>query len=167
MAFKTTMAIIGAASHTGAAIAKSMAASYHLLLMDSTEQKLIELHKAIMEDKDDAAIDTLLCCKEASWEADAIVVAVDGVQLTSVAQKIKEVTTCKPVIHFTTDGCEAGVLQQMLPHANVVNVWLSRSVHATGSINDAIVQGTNVEALEVARTILLKLGCETKTSERV
>lgn len=158
MAHKITMAIIGAATSTGTAIAKSMAASYYLILMDKAADKLTALQSEIKSADYDFVIDTLQCCKEASWEADVIVVAVDSDQLVPVAHKIKEVTTCKPVIHFTNSDDETAALQPLLPHANVVSVWLGKP---TGESNnrDATLHGTNREAQEIARKILSKLGC--------
>ncbi len=164
MAYKKSLAIIGAATHTGAAVARSMFASYRLLLMDSSAEMLASLEQQILHLNKSAEVEAVLCSKEASWEADIIVVAVNKEQLQAVAEKVKDVTTCKPVVHFISDTGDTTDLQTLLPHAKVVDVWLSNPLNTTAEQTDAVVRGTDAEALATAQEILTQTGCQSSAA---
>lgn len=151
---KQTVAIIGAATPTGNRVAKALAADSLLLLIDSNEQAVIDLATAVRSQHGGAA-EPITCCKEASWEADAIVVTVAEAAVPAIAEKIKAVTTCKPVVHFA--GSEGASLLPLLPHAKVVTVWLSSRAGSTQL--SAFVQGSDAEATALAAKILSALGC--------
>lgn len=150
---KNTVAIIGAASKTGKVIARSIAPSFRLLLMDTAQSDLVEL-KAHLEEVKDREIDILECSKDASWEADIIVVVKEGEELKAVALKMKEVTTCKTVIHYTYDEKAVDHLQQLLPNAKVVTVLLNVPLAVTYQAHmKGFLHGKDDESLEVAKKI--------------
>ncbi len=101
-----------------------------------------------------AEVDVLHCCKNASWEADIIVVANDGEALNEIAVKMDEVSNCKTVLHFTYRKEDINTLQQLLPHAKVVTI-LSSPPFA-----DAFIRGTDKEAIETAKTIVAAMACQ-------
>ncbi len=160
MASKKNMAIIGVASAWGMTIAEAMAASYDLLLMDTACKELTAFINRLRHERTASTIEILECCREASWEADVIVVTVSMEQLPAIAEKIREVTTRKPVIHFTSVEADAGRLQTLLPHANVIDVVFGYAAQEVGIQQDAWIRGNDEEALKVTREILAKSFCK-------
>jgi ketopantoate reductase len=155
MAYKHTLALIGAASPTGTLLASRLADRYRLLLMDSDLSLLAALQETIRLQHPRADMEVLNCCKDASWEADIVVISVADDQLETIADRIREVTTCKTVIQFTTDAACTSTLQQRLPHANVITVVLS----GNDTNPTAVVYGTHPEALQTTASLLIILGC--------
>lgn len=150
MAYKNTVAIIGATTAVGILIARSIAANYRLLLMDTNQPQLDLLQAGILAVDKTAEVDILHCCKNASWEADIIVVADDGQGLDELAVKMHEVSNCKTVLHFTSDPDHQGKLQQHLPHAKVVSI-VSGQLFTDA---DALMHGADEEAKKTAMTIV-------------
>ena len=131
MATRKFLAIIGANSKIGTLLAERMAPTYDLLLMDNSSDELMALTNSISLQQPATNINSLACCREASWEADVIVVVAAMEQLPAIGEKIKEVTNRKPVIHFSPAGAATTTLQQLLPHANVVVVELEAAASIT------------------------------------
>jgi len=148
------MAIIGANSKIGTLLAERMAPMYDLLLMDSSSDELMALINSIRLQQPATNINILACCREASWEADVIVVAAAMEQLPAIAEKIKEVTNRKPVIHFSPAGSATTTLQQLLPHANVVVAELETDASTDGLQKVVRLGGVDKEALKLAGEIL-------------
>ncbi len=159
MAHKQTVALIGAASTTGKAIAAHLAAMYRLLLMDAGTNDLEALQNAIAAANNQADTEVVTCCKDASWEADIIVVANDGEGIQELAETMKEVATCKPVIHFTTNDNLLAYLQPLLPYAGVVAVLLSQPFNMAHTSGGALIHGNDAEALSIAKEMLIAIGC--------
>lgn len=149
MAHKNTLAILGATTTVGTIIAKSIAAHYRLLLMDASQRQLALL-LADVEKNDGAEVCIINCCKDASWEADVIIVAVENTALIGVAEKIKEVTTCKSVIYFT-DNNDIEKLQKLLPNAAVVTVVIPNSFT---NVKPLEVYGDDVQTIDIANQIV-------------
>jgi len=154
MATRKNMAIIGANSKIGTLLAERMAPMYDLLLMDSSSDELMALINSIRLQQPATNINILACCREASWEADVIVVAAAMEQLPAIAEKIKEVTNRKPVIHFSPAGSATTTLQQLLPHANVVVAELETDASTDGLQKVVRLGGVDKEALKLAGEIL-------------
>ena len=154
MATRKIMAIIGANSKIGTLLAERMAPMYDLLLMDSSSDELMALINSIRLQQPATNINILACCREASWEADVIVVAAAMEQLPAIAEKIKEVTNRKPVIHFSPAGSATTTLQQLLPHANVVVAELETDASTDGLQKVVRLGGVDKEALKLAGEIL-------------
>jgi hypothetical protein len=157
MALKNTVAIIGACSTIGTLVAKSIAADYRLLLMDEAQSELVTLQGNIEEAQQDAEVDILNCCKDASWEADIIVVANEGTGLHELAVKMKEVSTCKIVLHFTTAESGIDVLQHLLPHAKVATILISEPFDDTNA--SAFIHGLDNEAIDIAKMMVAAISC--------
>jgi len=111
-----------------------------------------------------AEVDILNCCKDASWEADSIVVANQGESVEEVALKMQEVTNCKTVLHFISHENDINKLQQLLPHAKVVSIILSQPGGA-GIGSSAFIHGTDTEATDTAKTMILAMGCKHQTPQ--
>ena len=156
MATRKIMAIIGANSKIGTLLAERMAPTYDLLLMDSSSDELMELTNSIRLQQPNTNINSLACCREASWEADVIVVVAAMEQLPAIAEKIKEVTNRKPVIHFSPAGAATTTLQELLPHANVVVVELEAAASTDRLQKVVRLGGVDKEALKLAGEILAR-----------
>lgn len=122
MAYKQTVAIIGATTAIGKSIAQRMSDAYCLLLMDDASLALSSWADELQRFHADAIIHKVDCCKEASWEADVIVLAVADSQLVSVVEKIKEVSTRKVVVQFMGDSRLNIDVRALLPFAKVIGV---------------------------------------------
>lgn len=156
MQHKETVAIIGATKVTGAMIAKRMAfANYRLLLMGMDAAALNVLHRNILKSIATATVEVNDCCKNASWQADIIIVAVDAIEQVTMAKKIKEVATQKIVV-FINDKRDAGVeLQKILPHSKLAFIFMQAAdtdntklpIEIKGFDDDAI--NTAVEMMEI------------------
>lgn len=152
MAHKDTVAIIGATTAAGTLIANSIAANYRLLLMDTEKSQLVLLQRQIQEADKTAEANILDCSTDASWEADIIVVANDGEMLDELAVKMKDVSNCKTVLHFTAHQNNMDKLQHLLPYAEVVSILWSHPF--TDDTADAVIHGRNDEAMDTAKRIL-------------
>ena len=159
MAYKNTIAIIGAAATLGSIIAKGIAHSNNRLLLmdDGYIDQLTNLKNEIVQLNNDAEIELLHCCKDASWEADTIIVAIDIDKHTVTANLIKEVATCKTIISFTWKENPGNELQKILVHSKVINVVLSKNLDTAGNINAAVF-GKDKEALQTTVEIIKMLG---------
>jgi hypothetical protein len=157
MAQKKTIAIIGATTPVGTLIAQSIAVNFRLLLVDTNPALLDLLQDEIQGVAKAAELDILYCCKNASWEADIIVVANVGEDLDGIAATMKEVSNCKTVVHFTSNQNDIDKLQQLLPHAEVVTIVGSHPF--TDATKDAFIRGRNDEATNTAKTIVAAMAC--------
>lgn len=138
MTTQETIAILGATGATGSDIAKRLAKSpYRLLLMSESAQDLNKLQKNISNDSQTTSeIISIHCAKEASWEADIIIVATTSETLTEVADKIRDVAVGKIVISMlgplsnSHDGVLAALdsnaaeeLKRLLPFSTIADTF--------------------------------------------
>src|SRR5689334_18533188 len=136
MATKKTIAIVGATGSMGSAIAKSLSRNdnYRLLLMSREQQRLDDLKLQL--EKSGAEVFAIGCAREASWEADIIIVATPYETEKEIAERIREVAAGKIVISITnplnssfsdlvtpTDTSSAEELQKLLPNSKVVKAF--------------------------------------------
>ena len=77
MQYNNVVAILGANSDVGKRIANSISGQYPVLLMDADKDALQESQKNIQATNPAANITLLECSKEASWEADIGIIAVE------------------------------------------------------------------------------------------
>ena len=137
---KETVAIIGAAGDMGAAIALGLAQTgYRVLLADEIERhallyvKLHLLACKIRFEAPQADVEVVTSGREASWEADIIVLAIPGEAEAGMASRIKDVVTGKVVISLAclVNGTHdrlisvpahsvAEELTRLLPHSKIV-----------------------------------------------
>ena len=124
MTHKYTVAIIGASGSLGNLIAKDLSEYYRLLLMDDDQSGLKTLQSELLELNSSNEVDVLDCCKDASWEADIIVIAVSVDKQSEIAIKIKEVATQKVVISISPQIIPELDLQTLLPHSKVISFFI-------------------------------------------
>ena len=174
-----TVAIVGATGNMGSAIAKCLArtGNYRLLLMSGDEDKLSDLKAQIEKTSGQTEIFTISCAKEASWEADIIIVATPYEAERDVAEKIREVANGKIVISISNplntaydelitsaDTSAAEELQKLLPHSKVIKAFNTTfaadfaSPVIDGKTTDAFIAGNDGEALETVSGIVRAVG---------
>ena len=124
MTHKYTVAIIGASGSLGNLIVKDLSEYYRLLLMDNDQSGLNALQSELLELNSSNEVDVLDCCKDASWEADIIVIAVPVDKQSEIAIKIKEVATQKVVISISPQIIPEPDLQSLLPHSKVISFFI-------------------------------------------
>lgn len=119
MVMKKTIAIIGATEPTGKAATMQLAShpGVRFLLLSPDTTALASLTQTLHENFPGAEIEPMTCTREASWEADIILLTVPEAEEEMVAQLIKEVVTGKIVIHINETGTPSEILQQALPHS--------------------------------------------------
>jgi predicted dinucleotide-binding enzyme len=145
--YNNSVAIIGANSNVGAQFAMAIAKAYRLLLIDSDEIQTSLLATKIKHITQlPSAVEVLSCSKDASWEADIIVLASPTFTHASIAKKIAEVTTCKTILQISNVNDELISLQNILPHSHVIKVIINHS--------SVMVQGENADALQLALQLL-------------
>ncbi len=168
MATVKTIAIVGATGNMGSAIAKSLSknGTYRLLLMSTDADKLIDLKMQLQKSSLETEVLTLDCAREASWEADIIIVATPHEAEKEVAEKIREVATGKIVISVSAavnrpngglatsaHTSAAEELQKLLPHSKVVKTFNigfaqeSTSPPIAGNTKDTFIAGNNGDAV--------------------
>lgn len=175
MATVKTIAIIGASGQTGSAIAKSLSKTddCRLLLMSHKPGKLVELKSVIEKSSPYTEVFILSCARDASWEADIIILAAPYEVQKEIAVKIREVSTGKIVISVSsplndshngfvaqTDISAAEELQRLLPDAKVVKMFntafaagFTTSVF-NGKRADAFIAGNNGDAIKTVSEIV-------------
>ena len=179
MANRKTIAIVGATGNMGSAITRSLSknGTYRLLLMANDQEKLTGLKNDVEKSGADAELLTLNCAKEASWEADIIVVATPYEAEKEVAEKIREVATGKIVISISNplnsayndlvtspDSSAAEELQKLLPNSKVVKTFNTTfaadfiSPVIDGKTADAFVAGNNGDAVDTVAEIVKSVG---------
>lgn len=179
MATKKTIAILGATGHIGSAVARRLARSpYQLMLMSEDVSELDSLQKSITNDTQGTSeVFSVDCAKEASWEADIIIVATPYETLNQVAEKIRDVAVGKIVISMSGESTPSynGVLtalqssaaeelQRLLPHSTVVKTIDTRSVAdfftpiIDGRRVDVLLAGNNREAMAEVHEIVRNAG---------
>jgi NADPH-dependent F420 reductase len=179
MASIKTIAIVGATGNMGSAIAKSLAPAgiYRLLLMSNDQQKLVELKSTLQKSGSKTEIFTVGCAREASWEADIIIVATPYASEREVADKIREVATGKIVISISNplnaqfsdlvtspSTSAAEELQKLLPDSKVVKTFNTTfAANFTtpvidGKTADAFVAGNNGDAVDTVSQVVKSAG---------
>jgi predicted dinucleotide-binding enzyme len=171
MTRKNTIAIIGATGDTGRWIAKAVLVNpCRLLLMDDTINELEILQQELKELKKDVETDILHCSKDASWEADVIIIAVAAEELAIVAEKIRDVAVCKTIICITaSENDKSEELQVLLPHSKVASVFLEQDFKQqfiNTDENFAIIEGMHEEAIQTSSALLQPLGFYTIINNR-
>lgn len=138
MATVKTIAIVGATSKMGAAVAKNLSSgNYRLLLMAEHVDELESLRLELAQAK--AEVIAAQCAKDACWEADIIILATPYESFREVAEKIRDVATGKIVISISStlnkkynelvpspNTSASEELQKMLPHSKVVRTFDTR-----------------------------------------
>jgi predicted dinucleotide-binding enzyme len=145
--YNNSVAIFGANSNMGAQFAMTIAKAYRLLLIDSDEMQTSLLAAKIKHITQlPGAVEVLSCSKDASWEANIIVLASPTVTHALIAKKIAEVTTCKSILQISNANGKLVSIQNILPHSHVIKVTINDSI--------AMFEGKNWEAIQSALQLL-------------
>lgn len=183
MAIHKTIAIIGATGEAGSAIAERLAKSPHpLVLMSEDTSKLEDLHKSVTTASEgNADVIALDCAKEASWEADLIILATPRERDREIAEKIRDVAMGKIVIMISDpadqsrsdlsgspEASAAKELQILLPHSSVVTA-LNTTFAARfftpiidGRRADVLIAGNNSDAMDEVSGVIQSSGYTTR-----
>jgi predicted dinucleotide-binding enzyme len=172
-----TIAIIGSTGNIGSAVASRLAKGrYRLLLMSDDVTKLQTLKRKLENFGARAEIDTISCSKEASWEADIIVIASPYEEERKIADKIRDVAVGKIVISITnpisksyselirSNTSAAEELQKALPYSKVVKTLNTKlasefiSILADGKQPDTFIAGNNGEAVSEVSDLVRSAG---------
>ncbi|WP_345243566.1 NADPH-dependent F420 reductase [Nibrella saemangeumensis] len=175
---KSTIAIIGATGNMGSAIAKSLAnGSYRLLLCANDFPTVQELAQTIKTDTPSADVEAIVCSRNASWEADIIILATPYQAEQEIAETIQEIASQKIVVSIANpvnesysglvtapDTSAAEELQKRLPHSKVIKAFNTTFAadFATPVIDgkqvDAFVAGNDEEALQTVSELVKTAG---------
>ena len=178
MARNKTIAIIGATGNVGSAIAKCLAVTNNrLLLMANEADELAQLISEIKLMSPAAEIDGATCAKEASWEADIIIVATSSQEGKEIAERIREVAIGKIVISVSqpingylniaaspSNISAAEELQALLPHSKVVKTFntafaLDRCTpKSICNFADSFIAGNNGRAVDTVVELVRSAG---------
>jgi predicted dinucleotide-binding enzyme len=174
-----TIAIIEATSGVGTGLARILSRSprYRLLLMSDDHATLEALRAEIDVYKSEDYLCTMTCAREAAWEADIIVIAIQGSQHRIVADKVRDVaigkvviSTSNPIVdaYYTLDKSAemsaAEDLQKLLPHSKVVkafNTMFPRdfiSQVVNGKPVDVHIAGNHGDAIETVSEVVTHAG---------
>lgn len=178
---KRTIAIIGTRGATNSVIAESFAkAGHHVLLSDNDTgyttlmmRSLRRLFRRKSLTAPQTGVEAIPCVREASWEADIILVAAPCDTHAGIARKITDVVTGKLVISMvnlmngTNDDSTVSAaekLAQLLPHAKVVSAFNTtlapnfKKTRIAGQTTDVFVAGDDEEAVSTAMQLVRDAG---------
>ncbi len=162
MTTKKTIAIVGATEDAGKAIVNWFASMpYRLLLISHKPDELNRLTEAIAKQYPAAEVEALECVKDGCWEADIIIVAVEGAEEQKVAQLMKEVATQKIVVVVTQNENECKEMEKLLPYSKIVKAFINLET------NEIILSGNSETVNEEISDIFIRAGYQpaTKTSK--
>lgn len=154
-----TIAIIGAGGKTGSAIVRALAMNrYRLLLMEDELAKISALKSDLEHQNIAAELCTMECEREASWEADIVIVATSPGSQERIAEKIREVATGKVVITAFTPETSvnntnvsprsaAEELQLLLPYSRVV-MTVNSAFAGNADTRELFIAGNTGEAVD-------------------
>lgn len=152
---KDTIAIIGASGNEGRLLTNKLSTgNFRLLLMDNDLPQLNLMLQNIDANVDISIVD---CCRNASWEADIIIIAVPANQQNEVADKIKEVATQKMVVFINSAVDTENMLQEILPQSRLVFILLEYN-NKEASNADSILKSIYSESLLLAGKIFESAG---------
>lgn len=116
-----TIAILGACSKNGKTASRKLALKNRLLLLDENKEELQQL-KTELEVQSAGGIEIMECFQDTGWEADAIVLAIQSGKDNENFSIMKPYVTGKPVIVFSSDEEEAGMMKELLLHSKVISI---------------------------------------------
>jgi len=178
MKTKQSIAVIGSTGNMGSAISGSLAkGNYRLLLFSKNLEASQSLANDINATNPLAEVEAIECSRQASWEADIILLAVPFGAEAELAAKIKEVANQKIVISISNplnetynglltapDTSAAEELQKLLPNSKVVKAFNSTFAGdftqpvIDGKQVDAFVAGNDAEAIETVSELVRTAG---------
>lgn len=134
-------------------MARSLAhAGYPLVLMSREEAKLERLRHEVVAVDHNASLEIITCAKEAAWEADIIIPAVEAHELAEVAEHIRQVAIGKIIVCVSGD---AGILKQALPYSKIVKTC---GKLPGDDDTDCTVTGEDSEAVSFVSHLMREIG---------
>jgi hypothetical protein len=166
-----SIAIFGATDKYASALAESVVSNNNrLLLFSDGNQEISDLRDQILLKIPSADIELLFCSAEASWQADIIILALSHDQQKMIAGGIEDFVTQKTLIAYADSPQEAlneapsGDLQDLLPNAHVISLHMECDQDQQIIFNSG---GTNAEALDEAKSLLILAGFMSGTSQLI
>ena len=162
-----TIAIIGATEEGAAAIVRSLAKNnFRLLLIANDHHKASALKDGLENEGAKAELLVMECAREASWEADIIVVATPYDAYAEIAGRIRPVATGKVVISIpgsvaSSSGASAAEeLQKLLPYSKIVKTFNTDGISAlTGdSKPELLIAGNSGDAVDAVADLVRSTG---------
>lgn len=166
MATLKTIAIIGVGEKKGSAIARTLSRnSYRLLLIADEYENALSLKKELEDAGTSAELVVMECAKEASWEADIIILATRRETEREVAEKIRKVSIGKVVISSSIPGTSeygellmapnqsaAEDLQKLLPYSKIVKIFniypAAQHAGVNGDRSELLIVGNSDDAVD-------------------
>jgi predicted dinucleotide-binding enzyme len=160
MATKKTIAIVGATEDAGKAIVNRFASmAYRLLLISQQAGELNKLTEKIARQHPTAEVESLECVKDGCWEADIIIIAVEGAEEQTVAELMKEVATQKIVVVVTQNENECKEMERLLPYSKIVKAFINLET------NEIVLSGNCETVNEEIANIFIQAGYQPATKQ--
>ncbi|HEX8038374.1 MAG TPA: NAD(P)-binding domain-containing protein [Chryseosolibacter sp.] len=162
-----TIAIIGATEEGAAAIVRSLAKNnVRLLLIANDHQKASALKDRLENDGAKAELLVMECAREASWEADMIVIATPYDVYGEIAGRIRPVATGKVVISIpgraaSCPGTSAAEeLQKLLPYSKIVKTFNTEVISPLtgGNQPELLIAGNSGDAVDAVADLVRSTG---------
>jgi predicted dinucleotide-binding enzyme len=172
---KPVIAIIGATERMGSTLAGLFAqASQRMVLVDTAAEKLFSLASELKDKFPAASIEVQTCAREASWEADIIIIASTDQSYCTIAERIQAVAIGKIVISVSSiikspsagenEISAAEELQKLLPYSKVIKTFNALmasdfvSAPVDGSALDIYIAGNDEEAMAAVEELVKAVG---------
>ena len=159
-----TIAIIGATEESGISLAKQLAERFSVLLFDEETEKLLILHDHMSRIKPLANVELMNCVREASWEADVIIVLGYCCTNIEIANTIQKFATGKIVILIAEEDYPIstlslfGNLQPLLPHSKLARVSRSKTRGNVALNKEICIESIDTEVREAVGHIFSDVG---------
>ncbi len=152
MPAKQTIAVIGAANAEASELLACLLPTGHrLLLMDEAAEKLSDLNQQLQHMEPRSETDIQPCCREASWEADYIVLTRSQYTRADTLQKIQDVASTKIVVCLgQIEEENRSKVAQQLPLSKIVYLQMPG-----GTSKMPVISGGNKIAVEAIRKLFL------------
>jgi predicted dinucleotide-binding enzyme len=172
---KPVIAIIGATERMGSTLAGLFAqASQRMVLVDTAAEKVFSLASELKDKFPAASIEVQTCAREASWEADIIIIASTDQSYCTIAERIQAVAIGKIVISVSSiikspaagenEISAAEELQKLLPYSKVIKTFNALmasdfvSAPVDGSALDIYIAGNDEEAMAAVEELVKAVG---------
>lgn len=128
---KRTVAILGVKGKSCSGLAMSaVQQDFRLLFISPGEEEALDLKKDLQQVTGSAEVEFISCEREGCWEADVIVLVNPSESDPVLIERIKQVSTQKPVVIISPEKPKSSELvsfnfQDLLPNSQVVELQLN------------------------------------------
>ncbi|SHF99498.1 NAD(P)-binding domain-containing protein [Flavisolibacter ginsengisoli] len=163
MANKETIAVIGADSENARlVVTRLVGTARNILLMDPNVAKLEAFFQSLCSMPAIATIEIINCSREASWEADMIILSAEVEDAIAVLQKISDVARNKVVIILSgNDDQPFGSLPDALPYSKIVVLQMYQEINVDHFT--VLIESTDCEAATSVAALFESIGLITTT----